>query len=439
MDIVIPFKPHRFQWEMWNESKRFNVFVCHRRMGKTVYEVNRLIRNAITTTKSDHRGAYIAPLLKQAKDIAWDYFKYFCGQIPGIKFNQSELKVIFPNGASIKLYGTDNPDGLRGIYLDDVTIDEVEQMHPELWHTVIYPTLMTRGGGGNFIGTPQGMGLFYDIYQEALADPDWHAKIYTIEDTQDDPDIARLLPPEEVEMAKKNMRASQFRQEFMCDWGANTDDVYISLDIIIPCVGKHIGEEDYIRAPKTMGIDIGRSNDATVICKRQGMATFPLISYNIPDNMLVATQIALEIDAFKPDAVFIDQGYGVGVIDRLRQLGYSVIEVPFGGSADDKDHFANKRAEMYGRARDWITLGGALPEDQELVADLSSPKIVPDTKIKLEPKHAIRTRLGRSPDKADAFVLTFAYNVHINNSISKFKPRKRSKWSVFDRFRERRI
>ena len=424
---------------MYEESKRFNVFVCHRRLGKTVFEINRLIRNAISTDKKDYRAAYIAPLLKQAKDVAWDYFRYYAGQIPGVKFNQAELRVILPNGASIRLYGTDNPDALRGIYLDDVTIDEVEQMHPDLWHLVILPTLMTRNGGANFIGTPKGMGLFYDLYHEALENPEWHARTYTIEDTQDDPDIQKLLPPKEIAMARKNMAPSHFRQEFMCDWSANTDDVYISLDIINPCIGKHLNEDEYRNATKTMGVDIGRTNDATVICKRQGMAVSKLITYNIPDNMLIATQIAAEIDSFEPDAVFMDQGYGVGVIDRLRQLGYSVIEVPFGGKADDAEHFANKRAEMYGRAREWIALGGALPEDKELVADLSSPKIVPDRKIKLEPKHAIRQRLGRSPDKADAFVLTFAYKINMNHRIAKFKPRNKSRWSVFDRFKERRI
>ena len=86
---------------------------------------------------------------------------------------------------------------------------------------------------------------------------------------------------------------------------------------------------------------------ASVICKRQGLACYNLIKLHLDDNMVLAARVAQEVNDWKPDKVFIDQGAGVGVIDRLRQLGFDVVEVPFGSTADDSKHYANKRAEMW--------------------------------------------------------------------------------------------
>jgi hypothetical protein len=80
--------------------------------------INELIRRVLCCPLPNARGAYIAPFYKQAKNVAWDYLRQFTQDIPDVKFNQSELKVDFPNGARIQLYGGDNPDSLRGIYLD---------------------------------------------------------------------------------------------------------------------------------------------------------------------------------------------------------------------------------------------------------------------------------------------------------------------------------
>ena len=55
----------------------------------------------------------------------------------------------------IRLYGADNPDVLRGPYLDGVVLDEFADMKPEVWHEVIRPMLADRHGWATFIGTPK--------------------------------------------------------------------------------------------------------------------------------------------------------------------------------------------------------------------------------------------------------------------------------------------
>ena len=105
--------------------------------------------------------AYVAPFLAQAKEVAWEYLKRFAGSIgPPFKI-QSELWVELIDGARIRIHGADNPDRLRGPYLDGVVLDEYADMRPSVWGEVIRPMLADRQGWATFIGTPKGRNEFF--------------------------------------------------------------------------------------------------------------------------------------------------------------------------------------------------------------------------------------------------------------------------------------
>jgi hypothetical protein len=148
----------------------------------------------------------------------------------------------------------------------------------------------------------------------------------------------------------------------------------------------------------------------------------PLI-YRGLDNMELAAKVAAKITEWRPEAVFIDAGQGSGVIDRLRQLNIDVIEVPFGGKATDP-RFLNKRAEMWFEIREWIKLGGAIPNRVDMKQDLAAPKFWYDSagRIQLEPKDEIKKRGLPSPDLGDALALTFAYPVAPRDPIELIAP-----------------
>ena len=131
--------------------------------------VNHLIKTALSCDKPSPRCAYLAPLRNQAKQIAWDYVKQYARPIPGTVFNESELRADFPNGARLTLYGCDNPDTLRGIYLDAVVLDEYAQMPPRVWGEVVRPCLSDREGSALFIGTPFGKNEFWKLWTQAPA------------------------------------------------------------------------------------------------------------------------------------------------------------------------------------------------------------------------------------------------------------------------------
>lgn len=218
-EVVLPYRPHRWQKQVHGRLQRFSVLVCHRRFGKTVLCVNQLIREALSTKRQDWRGAYIAPLFKQARAVAWDYLRQYAGPVPGIRFRETDRSAEFPNGARISLYGADNPDALRGIYLDSVVLDEVAQMPGRLWGEIIRPALADRQGRAVFIGTPQGRNQFLERWEYARRDPEWCAIMFKASETG-------LLPEGELEAARREMSAEQYAQEFECSFTAGVRGAY---------------------------------------------------------------------------------------------------------------------------------------------------------------------------------------------------------------------
>lgn len=405
--VDLGFRPRPWQAKSFRSRKRFNIEVVHRRGGKSVKAVMRLIDAALRCTKPNPRYGYIAPLLKQAKAIAWDYVKHYCRPIPGIVVNESELWVELPNHARIRIFGADNPDSLRGMYFDGVVLDEVADMKPDVWTAIIFPAILDRQGWADFIGTPKGINLFSELYYKALKDSDWYAALHTVYDTQ-------ALTPDEIEIAKASMPEAQFRQEFLCDFTAGSSNALISVDEAQAASLRHIQAVDYQFAARVLGVDVARQgDDRTVIFRRQGLASFKPAILKGADSMAVAGRVAFEIAEWQPDAVFVDGsgGYGAGVIDRLRQMGHACTEVQFGGKPLD-NRYNNKRTEMYWTMAEWLKAGGAIPPMTDLQMELCTPTYTHDNArgvLCLESKDDIKERLGYSPDIADALALTFAF------------------------------
>ena len=94
------------------------------------------------------RFAYLSPFLKQSKAVAWDYLRNAMAPVRaiGASAHETELRVDYPNGGQVRLYGADNPDALRGIYLDGVVLDEYADMDPRVWSEIIRPALADREG-----------------------------------------------------------------------------------------------------------------------------------------------------------------------------------------------------------------------------------------------------------------------------------------------------
>lgn len=200
-------------------KQRFGCIVAHRRAGKTVASILDLIDAALRSDKKDPRFAYIAPYYAQAKDVVWSYVKQYTLGIPGVTVNESELRVDFPNGARLRLYGADNYDRLRGIYLDGVVLDEFADQPPQAWREVIRPALADRQGWALFIGTPKGRNAFYDVYELATKDPDWFALKLKASETG-------LVDETELKAMRAQMSANEYQREMECDFDAAIEGAY---------------------------------------------------------------------------------------------------------------------------------------------------------------------------------------------------------------------
>lgn len=215
--VVIPYSP-RPQFQAYhNRTERFAKIVAHRRFGKTVGCVNGLIRTALLNTRKHPppRYSYIAPTYAQAKDVAWGYLKYYSAPIPGIDARESDLMVNYPNGARVRLYGADNYERMRGLYNDEVVIDEPAQIDPRAWPEVIRPTLADFGGGATFIGTPRGRDWFYSIDRNEDGTPAEQFLRLTFKASE-----TGIIAVGELASLRAGMSEEQYAQEFECSFDA---------------------------------------------------------------------------------------------------------------------------------------------------------------------------------------------------------------------------
>jgi phage terminase large subunit len=213
--VEIPYEPRTLQMTVHQamERHRFGAMVCHRRFGKTVLAVNQLIKGALTCKRQRPRFAYIGPTYRQSKATCWDYLKFYSRPIPGVTFNESELRADYPNGGQVRIYGGDTPDSLRGLYLDGVVPDEYGLHQSDLFSTVLRPALSDREGWALFLGTPNGKNQFYEIIQFAKSQPDWFHASYKASETG-------IIPQAELAAAKTVMTDDEYQQEYECSFEA---------------------------------------------------------------------------------------------------------------------------------------------------------------------------------------------------------------------------
>ncbi len=214
MIITIPYKPRDLFKQLHRRTQRWAVVVAHRRAGKTVACINELIRACMQSPRPDGRYAYIAPFYKQAKHVAWDYAKRYSRPIIGVKINEAELRIDYPNGSRLSLYGADNPDALRGLYFDGIIADEYGDWRPSVWPYVIRPALADRQGWAVVIGTPKGKNQFYDVYKFATEHSEtWLSLLITATESG-------ILPESEMDALREELSEDAWRQEMECDFDA---------------------------------------------------------------------------------------------------------------------------------------------------------------------------------------------------------------------------
>lgn len=273
---------HPAQDKIASSNKRYRVAVTGRRFGKTTLSVEEM--HAFAIYRPESKVVYVAPTIKQARDIAWEMLlkitKNAWAEQPNETRLEIKLKCLNSDKTSdIWLRGTENIESLRGIKIDFLVVDEVASMKnwTTTWREVLRPTLMDTRGQVLFIGTPKGFNHFYDLFNSSQTDTDFESFRYT---SYDNPFIAK----EEIDKAKQEAEKSQtldeFNQEYMAQFVSVSGQVYKEWDFV-----KQFLKVDYDPAlPIHITMDFG-VNDPTAIWWIQRMGgEFRAIDYYEASN-----------------------------------------------------------------------------------------------------------------------------------------------------------
>lgn len=213
-----------------NRTKRWSVVVAHRRAGKTVAMCADLVISALECKHPKPQVVYLAPFREQAKKVAWQYLKDLTKPLWAKPPNESELKITIHTGrpndyATIYVGGSDNPDSLRGIYVDACVIDEVGQIRPSTWYSVLRPALSDRQGTAIFAGTPAGKNFFWQMREEARLNPQTHLLLELPASK------TGILPEEELRDARAQMTEETYAVEYEVSFDAAVPGAYYAKQI----------------------------------------------------------------------------------------------------------------------------------------------------------------------------------------------------------------
>lgn len=225
--VVIPYAPRKHFKSFHASQKRWRFVVAHRRAGKSVAEINELVKRALQNNREypPPRYAYIGPTFTQTKDLIWGYLKHYAGAIPGVKFSEGDLQCTLPNGATINLYGGASAyERMRGLYFDGAVADEYPLLNPSMFSTVVRPCLADYRGFFIASGTSNGDDHFHALKIKAEKDISWDVFIIPVNETD------ALHPDELIEMTK-DMSPDEYAREMLCSFSAPVEGAYYG-DII---------------------------------------------------------------------------------------------------------------------------------------------------------------------------------------------------------------
>jgi hypothetical protein len=313
-------------------------------------------------------------------------------------------------GVEGRLWSAENPDAYAGVHNFDgvcVIFDEASGIDDAIW--AVTSGFFTENTPNRFwfaFSNPRrNTGYFYETHHSKREF--WKTKVVdarTVEGT--DKAVYQQIIDE------YGPDSSQAHVEVYGEFPNAGDDQFISSGLVDDAMNRPQYKDQ--TAPIIIGVDPARYGaDATVIAIRQGRDIVRIDRHRGDDTMTVVGHVIEAIEEFKPALVVIDEGgLGAGIVDRLKEQRYKIKGVNFGNKSSQPIMYGNKRAEMWGKMKEWLK-SASIPKDRFLKTDLISPMMKPDSRgtIFLESKKDMKARGLASPDAADAICVTFAFPV----------------------------
>jgi len=314
-------------------------------------------------------------------------------------------------------WSKDNPDAFQGTHSKHVMVlmDESSGI-PYVITEVVAGAMTTKGAIWLMFGNGvHASGPFFDTHNSMK-----HRWITRSIDSRD----CRRTNKQEIanEIDDYGIDSDRVKRRWLGQFPSTSSTQFISTDLVKKAATSARHDSSVYRdMPMILGVDVARfGDDRSTICARQGLVVHEIQSFRELDTMAFADKVALAIDSWEADAIMIDViGIGAGVVDRLRQMGYIIIEVNAGTVAGDQDKYFNKRAEMWDLTEQWLRSGGQIPRVKDggdrvykdLMHELCVPKYThteKGSKLQIEKKDTMKSRGENSPDVAESLIHTFA-------------------------------
>lgn len=223
---MIHWTLNKTRQKILNHPARFKVIVAGRRWGKTILSLMYLLKEPF---QSGERRWFITPTYRQGKMIVFPVLRQMFSSFKNAKLNESEMSVVFENGAELAVKGADNEHNLRGVELTKAVMDEMAYIKSHVWEEIIMPMLATTKGECLFIGTPSGYDMMYELYSKGQSDNNWKSWQFTTLQ-------GGFVSKEEVELARRTMDEMVFKQEFEGSFETTGNRAAWNFDRNIHCV-----------------------------------------------------------------------------------------------------------------------------------------------------------------------------------------------------------
>lgn len=383
----------------------------------------------------------------QLSDIVWPELHKWVARLPKELREQIEVQAesvvlrAAPNDAfaTARTASKDKPEAMQGFHSENLlfVIEEASGIE-DIVFEVAQGALSTEGAIVVMVANPtRNSGFFYNTHHKLRER--WHCMRVSSED------VPRARGHIEDVIANYGKDSNQYRVRVLGEFPLTEDDAVIPLHLCTAALAR-VDKVERIRgyAP-VWGVDVAwMGSDRSALAKRRmNVLLEPVKWWSGNDPHQTALRVYDEWMRTpkhdRPAAICVDSiGMGAGTYLKMRELGLPARAINVGEAAPSDEKFMRMRDELWFRGRAWLAeQTSILADDQALISELVGVHyaFAPTGKIKVESKDEMRKRGVKSPDLADAFLLTFAAGEHARPETSmgdgyksNSKPQRSASW-----------
>lgn len=382
-------------------------------------------------THYDSKAVLTANSQDQLRDNNWPEIRKWAAKLPGalrdqIQIDEERLYVkAEPEMAFVvrRTASKSNPEALQGIHAKHVLylIDEASGIDNRVFEAA-QGSLSTKGAMAVLFSNPtRSSGFFHDTHHKMRAR--WKCWRVNCED------VPRARGHIEDVIAAYGKDSNKYRVRVLGEFPTADDDTVIPLALVEAAQKRQVERLQFL---PVWGVDVARfGDDSSALAKRQGNVLLePVKEWRNLDTMQLVGKIVAEWHAadedMKPSEILVDViGIGAGVVDRLQELDLPVVGINVAESASSDDKYSRLRDELWFKSKAWFDAKDCwIPADEQLVAELISPTFdyASNGKIVVESKKDMKKRGVPSPNRADAFNLTFAAMDRKRKRLDRYRP-----------------